>query len=172
MGGLSEFLATVPELAWAALVLGTAVPVISAIVPHGRFRYHHWRLRRRLLAQPIILATELRGFEQTAGDEPDAIDWPQLLGSATLSGSVPAALIWLQENGFDRWVTVGTGLLLLAALVLMLWRRVNDPPEESLTYDDPAYRQSYEVPPEALQGFALAALTLFVLAMIIFTLRA
>ena len=172
MGGLSEFLATVPDLSWAALVLGIAVPVIMAVFPHGRFRFHHWRLRRRLLAQPVILGEELREYEQAAGDEPEPIEWFSLLGSSTASAGVMAGLTWLLENGFDRWVAMATALMSLMHLVMALWHKVNDPPEQAVTYDEPGYQPSYAVPPEALQGFGLAAMILIAGLSLVLALRA
>lgn len=168
MGGLSEFLVTVPDLSWAALVLGTAVPVIIAVFPHGRFRFHHWRL----LAQPVILSEELREYEQAAGDEPETIEWFSLLGSSTASAVVMAGLAWLLENGFDRWVAMATGLMSLMHLVIAIWHKINDPPEQAVTYDEPGYQPSYAIPPEALQGFGLAVMVLIAILALIQTLRA
>jgi hypothetical protein len=172
VGGLSEFLATVPDLAWAALVLGIGIPVIMAVFPHGRFRFHHWRLHRRLLAQPVIFAEELREYEQAAGDEPGPIEWLPLIGGGILHGGLTACIILLQHNGFDRWVAIGTGLLFLAAMVLALWRKVNDPPEQAVAHDEPGYQPSYAVPPEALQGFGLAVMVLIGVLSLVLALRA
>ena len=95
-----------------------------------------------------------------------------MLGTGILLGGLWAGGDWLQQHGFDRWVAIGIGLLGLASLVLALWHKVNDPPEQAVAHDGPGYQPSYAVPPEALQGFGLAVMVLIGVLSLILALRA
>lgn len=171
MSSPGELLAAVPQLAWTALVVSIGIPAIFAVLPHVRFRYHHWRLRRRLQVQPVILGEELREYEQAAGDEPAPIEWWTLIGNGLRSGGLIACIFWLEENGFDRWVASAFLLLFVLSVARMVWHRVNDPPELALSNEEPGYRPSYSVPTEAWQGFGLAALVLITLLSLVLAVR-
>lgn len=109
-------------------LIGAGISGAAIAFTHCERRLHRWRLARRLRRNPYIQAEELREYERAIGDDLPPFDTRRLaLGALFLAvlgvplGMAGARLETLGEYGEFIVGAVGASLL--------LWRRLNDPPE-------------------------------------------
>jgi len=166
MEGVLESLAWPSALTWGVVAATAAAAVIAQTHAYLRQAFHRRRLDRRLARNPYIERDELRDYELAIGGALDPPEAATVVRAALWAGTLAGVPFWLAQNHLEHWWHYAALAFWALALLVGLWRRLNDP--------QPELPEAEEVDPLTVQlsiaGFAAAVGVFLVLGILVINL--